>query len=80
MLSGEVNAGERCKTAIGLISKKPTLHVQHTFFAHFFAVAWHDYNVNLQKLLSYTFYGGYVVRVLVHFFSLPLIFTLHWCR
>ena len=29
--------------------------------------------------LSYTFFGGNVVRVLVHiFFSLPLIFTLHW--
>ena len=33
---------------------------------------------NTQKLLSYTFYGGNVVRVPVHFFSLPLIFTLHW--
>ena len=33
---------------------------------------------NFQKLLSYTFYGGNVVRVPVHFFSLPLIFTLHW--
>ena len=33
---------------------------------------------NFQKLLSYTFYGGNVVRVSVHFFSLPLIFTLHW--
>ena len=28
--------------------------------------------------LSYTFYGGNFLRVLVHFFSLPLIFTLHW--
>ena len=34
---------------------------------------------NFQKRLSYTFYGGTVVRFLVHFFfSLPLIFTLHW--
>ena len=33
---------------------------------------------NFQKLLGYTFYGGNVVRVHVHFFSLPLIFTLHW--
>ena len=33
---------------------------------------------NFQRLLSYTFYGGNVVRVQVHFFSLPLIFTLHW--
>ena len=38
MLSGEGNAGERWKTTIGLISKKATLHVQHTFFVHFFAV------------------------------------------
>ena len=33
---------------------------------------------NFQKLLSFTFYGGNVVRVPVHYFSLPLIFTLHW--
>ena len=33
---------------------------------------------NFQKLLSYRFYGGNVVRVPVQFFSLPLIFTLHW--
>ena len=33
---------------------------------------------NFQKLLRYTFYGGNVVRVPVHFFSLPLNFTLHW--
>ena len=68
MLSGEGNAGERRKTTIDLISKRATLHVQHTFFVHFFAVALHDYNVKLQKLLSYTFYGGNVVRVIVHFF------------
>ena len=49
MLSGEGNAGERWKTAIGLISKKATLHVQHTFFVHFFAVVLHDYNVKLPK-------------------------------
>ena len=30
------------------------------------------------KLLSYTFFGGNVVRGLVHFFSVPLTFTLHW--
>ena len=42
MLRGEGN--ENCeKTTIGLISKKTTLHVQHTFFVHFFAVVWHDY-------------------------------------
>ena len=31
-----------------------------------------------KQALSYTFYGGNVARVPVHFFSLPLIFTLHW--
>ena len=31
-----------------------------------------------QKLLSYMFSGGNVIHVPVHFFSLPLIFTLHW--
>ena len=49
------------------------------FFVHFFAVVLHDYNVNVQKLPSCTFHGGNVVRVLVHFFPLPLIFTLHYC-
>ena len=57
------------KTAIGLISKKAILHVQHTSFVHLFAVVLHDYNVNFQKLPSYRFYGGNVARVLVqHFF------------
>ena len=52
MLSGEGNAGERWKTTIGLISKKATLHVQHTFttfFVHFFAVFLDDYNVKLPE-------------------------------
>ena len=58
MLSGEGKENGE-KTTIGLISKKETLHVQHTSFVHFFAVVLHDYNV---KLPSYTFYGGNVVR------------------
>ena len=37
------------KTATGLISKKATLHVQHTFLEHFFAVVLHDYNVKLPE-------------------------------
>ena len=37
------------KTTIDLISKKATLHVQHTFFVHFFAVVLHDYNVKLPQ-------------------------------
>ena len=42
MLSGEGNKnGEK---TIGLISKKATLHVQHTFFVHFFAVVLHNYS------------------------------------
>ena len=49
MLSGEGNAGERWKTTIGLISKKATLHVRHTFFVHFFAVVLHNYNVKLAE-------------------------------
>ena len=38
MLTGEGNDGERWKTTTGLISKKATLHVQHTFLVHFFAL------------------------------------------
>ena len=49
MLSGKGNAVERGKTAIGLISKKATLHVQHTFFVHLFAFVLHDYNVKLPE-------------------------------
>ena len=93
MLCREGNAGERWKTAIGLISKKATLHVQHTFFytclCRCFARLQRETS---RKLLSYTFYGGDLLRVLVHglknlylqnvffflfFFSLPPIFTLH---
>ena len=47
MLSGEGNAWEWWKTTLGLISKKATLHVQHTFFVHFFGVVLHDYNMKL---------------------------------
>ena len=48
MLSGEGNVNGET-TTIGLISKKATLHVQHTFFVHFFAVVLHDYNVKLPE-------------------------------
>ena len=89
MLSGEGNAGERWKTAIGLISKKTTLHVQHTFFYSSLPLFCTTTTRNFQK----RYYGENVVRVLVHFFffhccsfspcivgrffSLPLIFSLH---
>ena len=68
MLSGEGNAGERWKTTIGLISKKQlctcsTLFLYISLLLFCTTTTW-----NFQKLLSYTFYGGNVVRVLVHFF------------
>ena len=67
MLRGEGNENG-VKTTMGLISKKATLHVQKTFFCTFLlplfctTTTW-----NFQKLPSYTFYGGNVVRVLVYF-------------
>ena len=74
MLSGEGNAENR--------EKKATLHVQHTFFVLTFLCRcfWQLRVETSRNFLqcSYTFYGGNVVRVLVHFFSMPLIFTLHW--
>ena len=48
MLSSEGNQNGE-KTTIGLISKKATLHVQHTFFVHFFAVVLQDYNVKIPE-------------------------------
>ena len=74
MLRGEGNENGE-KTTIGLISKKSNLASAAYFFVHFFAVVLHDCNL---KLLSYTFYRGNVVLVLVHYFSLPLFLTLHW--
>ena len=38
------------KKWVGLISKKKTtLHVQHTFYVHFFAAVLHEYNVKLPE-------------------------------
>ena len=34
---------------ICLISKNATLHVQHTFFVHFFAVVLHAYNEKIPE-------------------------------
>ena len=48
MLSGEENENGE-KTTIGVISQKATLHLQHTFFVHFFAVVLYDYNVKLPE-------------------------------
>ena len=52
------------KTTVGLIGKKSNfafLYISLLLFCT--TTTW-----NFQKLLSYTFYGGNVVRVLVHFF------------
>ena len=68
MLSGEDNAGERWKTTIGLISKKATLHVQHTFLYISLQLFCTTTTWNLLKPLSHTFYWGNVIRFLVHFF------------
>ena len=56
---------------------KTTLHVQHTFIVHFFAVVLHDYNV---KLPSYTFCGGNVVFTSVSYRRYIIIFMLFFPR
>ena len=67
------------KTTIGLISKKATLHVRHTFFVHFFAVVLHDYNVKLPETSYLHVFGRKCYTYSSsRFFSLPSIFTLHW--
>ena len=80
MLSGEGNAGERGKTAIGLVSKKSNFARVAHFFCTFICLCF----ARLQRETSRNFLvtrfmeRGNVVRAIVHFFSLPLIFTLHW--
>ena len=66
MLSGEGNDGERWKTTIGLISKKNNF----ARAAHFFCTFLSRCSARLQRETSRKifFYGGNVVRVLVHFF------------
>ena len=48
MLSGKGNRNGE-KTTVGLISKKATFHVRHTFFLHFFVVVLLDYTVKLPE-------------------------------
>ena len=74
MLSGEGNENGK-KTTISLISKKTTLHVQHTFLYISLPLFCTTTTWNFQKLPSYTFYGGNVVPVVFTFFH-SLIFTL----
>ena len=78
MLGGEGNENGE-KTTIGLISKKASLHVQHTFFVHFFALPLFCTTTkwNFQKFPSYTFMEEFsYVFLFTFFYSLPLIFTL----
>ena len=53
------------------------MHVQHTFFVHFFLVVLHDYNVKLPETLVARFMKEMPYVFSFTFFSLPLIFTLH---
>ena len=64
MLSVDDNRNSQ-KQSVDLISKITSLHMQHTFFVHFFAVVLHDYNEKLPET-SWL----YVLCALVHFFFL----------
>ena len=78
MLSGKGNENSD-KTIIGLIIKKVTLHVQHTFFVHFFAVVF----ARLQRETSRNFLvtrfmeemSCVTLFLFNFFFPLPLVFT-----
>ena len=79
MLSAEGNAGERWKTTIGLISKKSNsacaAHFFCTFLCRCFTRQQRETSTNFlvkrcMEEMSYVFSFT--------FFSLPLIFTLHW--
>ena len=71
MLSGEGNAGERWKTTIGLIRKKQLFTCSPLFLYISLPLLCTTTTWNFQKHLSYTFFS-------LLFFSLSLIFTLHW--
>jgi len=64
MLNG--NNNENGKKMKGLISKKTTFHLQHTFLVHLFAIVLHNYKVKLPSL--YRFYWGNVISIPVRFF------------
>ena len=70
MLSGEGNARERRKTTTSLIIKKSNFARAAHFFCTFLCRCFARLltTMNFQKLLSYTFYGGNVERVLVPFY------------
>ena len=69
MLSGEGNENGE-KTTIVLISKKATLHVQHTFFAHFFAFVF----ARPQRETSRNFLATRFMEEMSHVFLFPFFF------
>ena len=71
MLSGEGIQRQKTMKNNNRSNQQKQLCTRSTlFFLHFFAVV-------LRRLELKTF-RNFLVRVPVHFFSLPLIFTLHW--
>ena len=79
MLSGEGNTGEWWKTTIGLISKKSNFaraaHFFCTFLCRCFARLQRETST---KFLVTCFMEEMSYEFSFTFFSLPLIFTLHW--
>ena len=79
MLSGEGNAEERWKAILVVISKKSNFErAAHLLYISLPLFCTRQRETSRNFFNSCTFYGGNVVRVLVHFFLLPLIFILHW--
>ena len=76
MPSGERK--ENYENTIGLIGKKATLHVQHTFCTFLCLCFARLQRETSRNFLVTRFMDWNVVRFLVHFFSLPLTFNLHW--
>ena len=79
MLSGEGNENGE-KTTIGLLSKKTTLHVQHTFFVHFFAVVFARPQRETSKNVLVTRLMEEMSYLLLFIFFHSLIFTLVTAR
>ena len=69
MLSDEGNKTV-IKTTIGLISKKVTLHVQHTFFVHVFAV----FFARLQRETSRNFLVTRFIKEMSYVFLFTFFF------
>ena len=75
MPSGE--GKENYENTIGLIGKKATLHVQHTFCT-FLCLCFARLQRETSRNFPVTRFMEEMSYVLVHFLSLPLIFTLRW--